>query len=616
MISQESATLKQIAFVAMPFRVKETGLEPGKGPHTVDFDALWNLAYYPALEKLGYLPIRADNQDGSLIIKDMLEQLVFADLVLVDISIPNGNVYYEAGIRHAARAEGCVLISADWSQPLFDLAQIRKILYPLQNDCPIQADYDAIRDILITTLPELARGEGPVYSLISKESLKQGDSRMLRESADILAGFQMDVRACHLADDDTLPAMIDSLGSKYLEDGIKLPLFAVRELLELYRDKMGWQTVLEMETRFDENTHRDPFIIEQVALARCKLGDPRKAIVELEQLIESHGKTPERLGLLGGRCKELYKNSKNKLEKQKWLARAIGYYESGMLLDLNEYYCACTLLALLRERNGPGDWDRARQIAHLVLLACQRKEIQGVPDDWLILTRLTTMFFLEDIPAIQAIIRLLLTLEIPSWKITTAVTDIKDILDNMVEDKKEKFENILDDLILHICISQEKLLSVLGPIIMEKGKIYKKKLIIHARPAITGEMIVSYTSDGRETKNTANTGDFVVENQTAAKEQYIVSKEAFEKRYELLDAIDGQWSRYTPLGRIRGITVDDAVMRTLKQFGTFYIFAPWNEPQKVERNDLLVSTLPDLNEIYRIARQEFEETYQANDTPT
>ena len=51
---------------------------------------------------------------GTAIIGQMLGRLYFADLVLADMTIPNGNVYYEVGIRHAAQKTGCVLLSADW----------------------------------------------------------------------------------------------------------------------------------------------------------------------------------------------------------------------------------------------------------------------------------------------------------------------------------------------------------------------------------------------------------------------------------------------------------------------------------------------------------------------
>jgi hypothetical protein len=47
--------------------------------------------------------VRADQDTGALIITQMVERLYFADLVLADMTIPNGNVYYEVGVRHAAK---------------------------------------------------------------------------------------------------------------------------------------------------------------------------------------------------------------------------------------------------------------------------------------------------------------------------------------------------------------------------------------------------------------------------------------------------------------------------------------------------------------------------------
>jgi hypothetical protein len=33
--------------------------------------------------------------------------------------------------RHAAQEKGCVLLAADWSKQLFDVAQMRTVRYPL-----------------------------------------------------------------------------------------------------------------------------------------------------------------------------------------------------------------------------------------------------------------------------------------------------------------------------------------------------------------------------------------------------------------------------------------------------------------------------------------------------
>jgi hypothetical protein len=79
-------------FMVMPFGRKSTGAEPGKGPAEIDFNALWDKAYFPLIAELGYQPVRADQETGSLIINQMLERLYFSDLVLADLTIPNGNV--------------------------------------------------------------------------------------------------------------------------------------------------------------------------------------------------------------------------------------------------------------------------------------------------------------------------------------------------------------------------------------------------------------------------------------------------------------------------------------------------------------------------------------------
>jgi hypothetical protein len=88
----------------------------------IDFNALWDRGYVPVIKALGYELVRADQDTGALIISQMLERLYFSDLVLADMTLPNGNVYYEVGIRHAAKKTGCVLFAADWSRRLFDVA--------------------------------------------------------------------------------------------------------------------------------------------------------------------------------------------------------------------------------------------------------------------------------------------------------------------------------------------------------------------------------------------------------------------------------------------------------------------------------------------------------------
>ena len=94
---------KPFCFMIMPYGKKPTQAEAGPDiPAVIDFNGLWDRAYAPVIESLGYEPVRADQDTGALIIKQMVERLYFADLVLAEMTIPNGNVYYEVGIRHAS----------------------------------------------------------------------------------------------------------------------------------------------------------------------------------------------------------------------------------------------------------------------------------------------------------------------------------------------------------------------------------------------------------------------------------------------------------------------------------------------------------------------------------
>ncbi len=147
---------------ASRLRSKPSSNAPGE----IDFNALWDRAFAPTIQALGYEPVRADQDTGALIITQMIERLYFADLVLADMTIPNGNVYYEVGVRHAAKDKGCVLLAADWSKPLFDVAQMRTIRYPLKEGTIEDATAQAVSDAIKASIDALSRGDSPVFQSI------------------------------------------------------------------------------------------------------------------------------------------------------------------------------------------------------------------------------------------------------------------------------------------------------------------------------------------------------------------------------------------------------------------------------------------------------------------
>ena len=90
----------------MPFGIKPLERRAATAPLDVeiDFDAVYNNLLEPALRLAGCEPCRADSDTAAGDIRtDMFFELVTADLVVADTSIPNPNVYYELGVRHAFR---------------------------------------------------------------------------------------------------------------------------------------------------------------------------------------------------------------------------------------------------------------------------------------------------------------------------------------------------------------------------------------------------------------------------------------------------------------------------------------------------------------------------------
>lgn len=158
-------------------------------------------------------------------------------------------------------------------------------------------------------------------------------------------------------------------------------------------------------------------------------------------------------------------------------------------------------------------------------------------------------------------------------------------------------------------ITQNQMLQQCYPLFQTKGKLFKKYKEVLARRAKEGEKIVTTTSDGEETQNVAHTGDMVVMNQTAAKEQYVMSRKKFKNRYRYICRAEGSYNRYRPQGKVVGVELTQAVMQQLNIEDTFCFEAPWGETMIAKQGDFIVMPT-DSKEIYRIARKEFFETYE------
>jgi hypothetical protein len=262
---------KPICFMVMPFGTKPVDSAADGTPAKIDFDALWNRAYQPVIEELGYEPVRADQDTGASIILEMLERLFFSDLVVADMTIPNGNVYYEIGIRHASRETGCVLVSADWAKPLFDTAQMRRLTFPLPEGAITDATAAKVRESLIAGAHALAGGASPMFQHIpgfpDPRKVDPKRAQAIRKQLDAIAAFQARVREARLSGDRArrrelaLALLAENPPGKPISQAVAL------ELVALLRDVVGWQETIEYVDALPQDIRDLASVREQRSLA-------------------------------------------------------------------------------------------------------------------------------------------------------------------------------------------------------------------------------------------------------------------------------------------------------------------------------------------------------------
>ena len=254
----------------------------------------------------------------------------------------------------------------------------------------------------------------------------------------------------------------------------QIPDYVVKELFGLVRDKLGWKACLDFYEELDGKTCNDETILEQIALAKSKLGDPIAAIAELEQLNSGFGETPERFGLIGGRYREMYYDENNPAEKPRWLNRAIENYRAGMLLDLNEHYCASNLPALLTHRNRSTDRKKASQIARHVINVCKRIQKLQKEDKWWRPSELLMAFFFKDYLSAERLVDEIYNDDLSSWELTSTIRDLKHLNEFIPKNRQDRFESLIDQLTARISVPQAKLMESIMPRINSVGRHFKK----------------------------------------------------------------------------------------------------------------------------------------------
>ena len=413
-----------LCFVAMPFGVKDNA------GRTVDFDQVYAQLIAPAVSGAGLQPLRADQEEvGGIIHKPMFERLLLCRYAVVDLTFANANVFYELGVRHAARPASTLLIVADEVRLPFDVALLRTMPYRLTKEgTPSKPAEDA------TTLRKLlqacVRAQGtdsPVYQLVdgiappSVPSDKTDVFRSLVAYATEKKEALADARARGKAGKADLDGIRASLGALHgAESGVLI------DLMLSYRAVSDWAAMASLIAEMPETLRLTVMVQEQLAFALNRLGRRQEAKETLLALIKARGPSSETLGILGRVYKDLWDEAKNAGEKFKasgYLGQAIDAYRRGFEADWRDQYPGINAVTLM-EMTDPPDSAQA-QLLPVVRYAVERRLSSGKSDYWDVATLLELAILADDRPGAHAALGRSLAMVREAWEPETTARNLR-----------------------------------------------------------------------------------------------------------------------------------------------------------------------------------------------
>lgn len=375
-------TYRALCFVAMPFG-KKSDLSTGA---EIDFDQIYSEAIKPAIEDAGLEPLRADEErTGGIIHAAMFARLLLAEFAVVDLSLGNPNVFYELGVRHAARPYTTVPIYATLRPLPFDVALMRAIGYSLEKGILGEEAAAGLRAALKSKLDEAIRGvaanDSPIFQLIPAfpgidlphDVTDAFMDRIKHEDA-----FQEQLTlALTKPTEAGRREALDEL-QKGLGDLKTVQREALVALMLSYRDVSAWDAMVKLCESSPDYVQKITMVKQQWALAlnrRNSAGDKDKAIKILTKILEQEGSDPETLGILGRIHKDRYKSlkSSNGIMAGAALDDAISAYTKGFESDPRDYYPGVNAITLLIEKGNSEALKEADRLVPLVSFAVARR---------------------------------------------------------------------------------------------------------------------------------------------------------------------------------------------------------------------------------------------------
>lgn len=365
-----------LCFILIPF-----GKKPAGDGRIVDFDAVYEDIINPAVQAAGLEPLRADEEMvGGIIHKAMFEHLILCEYAVVDLTTANVNVFYELGVRHAARSWATVpVFAAGWGALPFDVNGLRAVPYQLGADgLPADAGADG------TTLTARLRAaqadtDRPVFQLLEEfPDIQRLKTDVFRNSVRYDEVVKTRLAMARKQGEAELVAIEADLGDiARAEAGVVVDLFLS------YRAEKAWGRMIDLVGRMAPPLAASVLVREQLGLALNRAGRGDEAEAVLLRLIDERGASSETCGILGRVYKDRWeiavREGRDTLA-QGLLDKAIDAYLKGFEADWRDAYPGVNAVTLMELRE-PRD-PRQVGLLQVVAYAVERRIAAGKPDYW------------------------------------------------------------------------------------------------------------------------------------------------------------------------------------------------------------------------------------------
>jgi tetratricopeptide (TPR) repeat protein len=410
----------------MPFGEKNDPSRPSQP--AINFNTIYLNGIKPAIQDAGMVALRADEEKTlGIIHKPMFEQLLLCDFAIADLTIPNPNVFYELGVRHASRHNTTLPIFADHAALPFDVALLRALPYKLQSNNSFGVDEaSALREALGTRLKQLRElsrtsdaEDSPLFQLVTISQqgnlppdaalrrIRETDSSLyellnrysghektdvFREAVAYASRRKQDLAAARQLKKSEATVALNTIREDMRPfEGTEAG--AIIDLYLSYRAMSLWDEMISLYDDMPEILKRTTLVREQLAFAlnRRAPRDPKRmeyrerAIAILKEVIAQNGPSSETGGLLGRVYKDRWQEALSagqKIEARGHLKQAIEAYVTGFRADSRDAYPGINAATLLDIEGTPTSLELKDQILPVVRFVVDQRIRRGNPDYW------------------------------------------------------------------------------------------------------------------------------------------------------------------------------------------------------------------------------------------